>query len=824
MATQREIIVRLRAEVADYKKAMADAAKATETLATENKKTAKDAAAAAEKTHQAWSEVGTGLLAVGAAITAVGVAAAKTGIDYNTLQQTSRAALKTLLGSAEAANEQMDKLDAFARTSPFSKAVFITAQQQLIGFGRSAKEVIPILDAVQNAVAATGGSNEDIKDLVSIIAKVGAAGKITAEDLNQFGDRGVDAATLIGSQMGKTGAQIRTEITAGSLDAGEAIKALTVGMDQRFGGAAANVKNSFAGATDRVKAAFRDLSSDLMAPMVGPNGGGFLIDIANGAADAMRAFQTLPAPVKIATESLGGLVGVAALLGGSFLTIKPKIEAFNTALGVMHVSVKAVWTTIGVVAGVFAVASIALGLYAKNQAEAKARVDDYKASLDQATQAITTNTRAVAFNNLQSDGAIDKAKALGINLTDLVTASLHPVSEAYDRVSAAGKIWEDRLAAQRAATDYNQGKVADLSGKVNDFGDVMRSAGLQSDALRGAQSSLGDQMAAGVGATDAAAAATTATAAATTAATKALEAWTKMTGEADASFVDIGGAYQGVIDKNTELATSTADKTKSTADSWKTYYDGVKVSAADYIKQLQDQVTAQQNWETNMLAIATRVKTGMTGAMADAAFQMLDELMQLGPKGAAQVALLKSMTDEQFTQVVTLYSEKGTAAVAGFTADYAALKPPTIIPTIDTTPARAAFQRMITDMQGNLVAVQYFGGRTISKAGGGLITGPGTGTSDSIHALVSNREYIVKADAVQHYGVNFFDNLNAKRFATGGYVGGGSGSSGSSMAGLAIEGTLDLGNGLTGYMRGVVKSELAQAQSSRTSAMSRGTR
>ncbi|WP_327337404.1 phage tail tape measure protein [Streptomyces sp. NBC_01324] len=54
---------------------------------------------------------------------------------------------------------------------------------------------------------------------------------------------------------------------------------------------------------------------------------------------------------------------------------------------------------------------------------------------------------------------------------------------------------------------------------------------------------------------------------------------------------------------------------------------------------------------------------------------------------------------------------------------------------------------------------------------GGPISGPGTGTSDSIPALVSNGEYIVKADAVRKYGVNMLDRVNARRFASGGGVG-----------------------------------------------------
>ncbi len=60
-----------------------------------------------------------------------------------------------------------------------------------------------------------------------------------------------------------------------------------------------------------------------------------------------------------------------------------------------------------------------------------------------------------------------------------------------------------------------------------------------------------------------------------------------------------------------------------------------------------------------------------------------------------------------------------------------------------------------------------------TKAEGGLITGPGTATSDSIPALLSNGEYVVRAAAVQHYGKQFLDEINAIRrpkFAAGGLV------------------------------------------------------
>lgn len=57
------------------------------------------------------------------------------------------------------------------------------------------------------------------------------------------------------------------------------------------------------------------------------------------------------------------------------------------------------------------------------------------------------------------------------------------------------------------------------------------------------------------------------------------------------------------------------------------------------------------------------------------------------------------------------------------------------------------------------------------RATGGYISGPGTATSDSIPAWLSNGEYVIKAAAVDHYGSAFFDAANSMRLASGGLVG-----------------------------------------------------
>lgn len=61
-------------------------------------------------------------------------------------------------------------------------------------------------------------------------------------------------------------------------------------------------------------------------------------------------------------------------------------------------------------------------------------------------------------------------------------------------------------------------------------------------------------------------------------------------------------------------------------------------------------------------------------------------------------------------------------------------------------------------------------------ATGGAVDGPGTSTSDSIPAMLSNGEYVLNAQAVDRLGVPFLNGLNTGRlrgFASGGLVGSG---------------------------------------------------
>lgn len=93
---------------------------------------------------------------------------------------------------------------------------------------------------------------------------------------------------------------------------------------------------------------------------------------------------------------------------------------------------------------------------------------------------------------------------------------------------------------------------------------------------------------------------------------------------------------------------------------------------------------------------------------------------------------------------------------------------------------------------------------TVARAGGGPIDGPGSTTSDSILARLSRGEFVIKAAAVQNYGMGLFHALNNMQlpgFASGGLVAspvraGGGAAQGSSTLNLSIDGRAF--NGLRG--------------------------
>lgn len=802
MADDRTVRVTLRAEVGQYAQAMRDASRATRDVGDTSERTSRQSTSAfgrmlqsAEQNRGAWEAVGRGMLAVGAATAAVGAAALKTGIEYNTLQQTSRAALTTILGSAEAANAQMDKLDEFARTSPFAKQTFIQAQQQMLAFGIETQKVIPYLDAVQEAVAAAGGSNADIEAIVATMSKIQSSSKITAEDLNEFGNRGVNAAELIGSQMGMTGAQIREGITAGTLDAEQALDALAAGMKENFDGASENVKQTFAGAMDRVKAAWRDFAAELATPLVDPNGGGALVDLLNWAADAMRAFEDLPGPLKTTATTLGGVTAAVGLLGGAFALLMPKLAVANTRLNTFAersrgaaVAAKGIRAAAVGLPAVLGAASIAFGIWATNAAEAKAAASAFADTLDSAGNA-TKDTLASISDILTQDqrGWLDRlagadfysiasaADAMGLSVEQL-SGYIQGNAADVEAVTKATQEWD---ASQKNVNDtefYNRGEL--VIGMLDDQAEAMGVGREQAKGAADAQDELG-------AATDGLADSTEDSTSAMERNVEAINGQQDALDEARTAALGLRNAEVGLeqaiddasdaIEENGKTLDITTQKGRDNQRA----LDNIASAGLDVVSSMRENGASQKDLQATMRRTRRRfIEAAEAAGMSSREARNLADQLGLVPKD------VKPKID-----VDTGNSE---AKIRGVRGLINGLKDKTI--TL-TTYSRTVFSS--TGHQPTGVLRTEFGGATgglITAAGirgfadGGLVPGtpPSNPMADNLLATNENgtpfairsREYIQSQPAVDHYGVAAMAAINQRKvpksllqgFAAGGQV------------------------------------------------------
>lgn len=88
----------------------------------------------------------------------------------------------------------------------------------------------------------------------------------------------------------------------------------------------------------------------------------------------------------------------------------------------------------------------------------------------------------------------------------------------------------------------------------------------------------------------------------------------------------------------------------------------------------------------------------------------------------------------------------------------------------------AMYALIIASVTGGSFKANFFKAFGDGFATGGSVSGPGTGTSDSIPAMLSDGEYVMNAKAVHRLGVPFLNGLNTGRLAglaDGGLVGSG---------------------------------------------------
>lgn len=146
---------------------------------------------------------------IGSALLSAGKKVVKAGVSYNAQLEQYQTALTNMLGSASAAENALEQIKQDAARTPFDTAGLVKANELLISTGVDADSSRKVILALDDAVSATGGGNEELSRMAQNLQQIKNAGKATAADIKQFAYAGIDVYGILADYTGKSTAEVQ---------------------------------------------------------------------------------------------------------------------------------------------------------------------------------------------------------------------------------------------------------------------------------------------------------------------------------------------------------------------------------------------------------------------------------------------------------------------------------------------------------------------------------------------------------------------------------------------------------------------------------------
>ena len=221
-------------------------------------------------------------------------------------------------------------------------------------------------------------------------------------------------------------------------------------------------------------------------------------------------------------------------------------------------------------------------------------------------------------------------------------------------------------------------------------------------------------------------------------------------------------SYASILAHENELSEQRQimhDQMMLNASSWSDYMQTVMMQTA---QSMQDTLAeGLTNWIMQAKSLSE--------VFSNLAKTILQQLVQGAlKKWISALGIIRTLNDSA-GKAEAASAAAQTSAIMTKTAAQAKLAAATMISAMPFTAYSAG--ATVADQMG----IASAGASVLKKAKGGAIIGPGTSTSDSIPALLSNGEYVINADAAAQIGRTTLDALNSgayPAFASGGSVGG----------------------------------------------------
>ena len=495
-----------------------------------------------------------------------------------------------------------------------------------------------------------------------------------------------------------------------------------------------------------------------------------LTALINVAADADPAIQG------VAMAALGSVAAVG-LLGGGTLKLVTSLGQAREAAQTLGWSLKGITASAGAIGVVLTVAAIAFGRFAEVQADAQQATDDYTAAIKADSGALAENTRQAVANRLEKSGALKAAQDLGLSL-HLVTDAVLGEGDAMERVRAVTAPYAEDYRDLSAAAQQRAQAASDLE----------KALGSEATHLQDGEESYRRQAEAardGADATGNLAASTDLVGVATQNTRKSVDDYV-------ASIYGLKSAYLDLLDSTIQFEaalddTATAIKRNGAGLDDNTEKGRANLSALSALAQKtqehigkmleQGESAKSVGIEMDRSRAAFIASAIAAGKSATAAAKMADDFGMVASSSYSAKA----------NQDAAARAFKDAAQKAGIGADKARdlwqqLKkiPPKTPATIEVKIKQPNISAELALVQARINKNPLYiparvSGRVYGLSTGGWVRGPGTTTSDSILAALSDREYVLRAWAVDKIGLSRLDFMNRygklPHFAEGGYTG-----------------------------------------------------
>jgi TP901 family phage tail tape measure protein len=875
----RSIVVKLRAEVDGYKRAMAEATKATEAVGDKAEKTAVKATTglgrmveSASKHDQAWTQVGTSLLTVGT-LAAVGVGAAVSSFaDFDAQMSKVQAsthetasnmgllreeALKAGAATKFSATEAAAGIDELAKAGVSTKDILNgglagaldlaaagnldvaeaaeTAASAMTQFGLSGEDVPHIADLL---AAAAGKAQGSVSDMGAALNQAGLVADATGLSIEETtaGLAAFASAGLVGSDAGTSFKSMLQRLTpqsaeaqramdelgisaydaqgnfigldafAGNLETAmadltpqarnaamavifgsDAVRAANVLYEQGASGieswtervndsgyaaeTAALMTNNLQGDLERLGGSF-----DTALIQSGSAGNGVLRELVQTATGALDIFNGLPQGLQSTALGIGAVVAAAALATGGFLVLAPRIVETRKATAQLKADMPGLAGGMNKLA---AATSAAVGIAATAAAVSSLVEALTQGDAEQGANAITRGLEEMAA------GGGFAVSQLDAQFQDFGTFLGMPVSRVNDLSDALAQIGGNKNGVDRVTdsfasflgqmpgiTSYTEkveerfkgvdsalsamvagGSVDQAREAFHQIAEQAEAQGVSVEELTALFPEYSDAL---IGAEDAQAASAEATEATTTAVEDQSAALEELIGlQAEAA-----GVVLSERDAQRELEAA---------------YDAVTASVEQQIAQLASQYEAQgmttdaaraqaeaEVAVSNKLDITTEAGRRNQAALDDIASSTFDLIESMQENGATQEDLQGTMAASRDRFLEAAGALGLGAEEANALADELGLIPKNVDVAVgvdvNTGAASAAIDAFVAreNARGRSIRIQTIianGGNTgAGLATGGPVFGPGTETSDSIAARLSNNEHVWTAAEVKGAG------------------------------------------------------------------------